>query len=149
MPGPPPKDPALRVRRNRTSTRTTLPAAPNARKRPLPKRIPNWHAETRRTWDEWWASPQASEWTEVHQTGLMRLILLVEDFWVATDAKSRREASTEIRLQGALFGLTPIDERRLQWERARGEEAERKRRAPARPKASGKIVDARELFRSG
>lgn len=145
MPGPPPKDPALRVRRNKTSTRASLGRAPAARKRALPSRAPHgkaWHAETRRTWNEWWASPQAREWSEIHVSGLLRLIVLVEDFWCADNATARKVAAAEIRLQGVEFGLTPLAERRLQWERIH-EEDEQSRKPVAAPPARPPSGDPR------
>lgn len=133
MPGPPPKDPALRVRRNRVATRAKLPAGQRARKRRLPRRMPAWHAETRRTWDEWWSSPQAAEWTQIHVSGLFRLIVLVDDFWRASTAKERKEIAGELRLQGGEFGLSPMAERRLQWERIHEEDEAAKKAKAARP----------------
>lgn len=139
MPGPPPKDPALRVRRNKAATKAQLPRTPRAKKRALPRRSPTWHAETRRTWDDWWASAQASEWTQIHVSGLFRLIVLVDDFWRASTAKERKEAAAEIRLQGGEFGLTPMAERRLQWERIHGEDvaAAKAKKEPPAPPPSG------------
>lgn len=135
MPGPPPKDPAIRRRRNKTTTRATLPKAPVARKPPLPVKRPAWHALTKREWQRWWSS--GAEYSEVHASGLIRLLYLVEDFYRATTAKERKEAAAEIRLQGAEFGLTPLAERRLQWERIHADDEQSKRHAepPARPQA--------------
>jgi hypothetical protein len=139
MPGPPPKDPALRVRRNKATTKTTLARAPRAKKRALPRRTPAWHAETRRTWNDWWVSPQAKEWTQIHVSGLFRLIVLIDDFWRASSAKERKEAAAEIRLQATEFGLSPMAERRLQWERIHGEDdqAKKAKAAPPPPPPSG------------
>jgi hypothetical protein len=134
MPGPPPKDPAIRQRRNKTTTRASLPRAPLARKPPLPAKRPAWHALTKREWASWWSA--GNEYTEVHAAGLIRVLYLVEDFYRATTAKERKEAAAEIRLQGAEFGLSPLAERRLQWERIHAEdEASKKKPAepPARP----------------
>jgi hypothetical protein len=152
MPGPPPKDPAIRRRRNKTTTRATLSRAPRARKRPLPARAPHgkaWHAQTRRTWTDWWASPQASEWAEVHVSRLLIMIAVVEDFWRATTAKERKAAAAEIRLQQVEFGLTPLSERKLQWERLH-EEDEQAKKAPAAPPERPQPGDPRlTLVKSG
>lgn len=142
MPGPPPKDPALLVRRNKVVTRATLPSAPAARKRPLSTRTPGrarWLPETRREWDAWWASPQASQWTQIHATGLFRLIIIVNDFWSASTAKERKEIQGEIRLWGVEFGLTLKAERTLQLGRIHeaDEGARRERAAPPAPPPSG------------
>jgi hypothetical protein len=110
-----------------------------AKKRALPSRKPAWHPETRRTWDEWWASPEAAEWTQVHVSGLLRIIVLVEDFWRADGSKERKELAGEIRLQGAEFGLSPLAKRRLQWERIHEEDeaAKTAKAAPPPPPPSG------------
>jgi len=73
----------------------------------------------------------ASEYLETDVDGLARLAILVDDFHKATSAKERKELLQEIRLQEARFGLSPVDRSRLQWEIAKGEEAERRR--PPRP----------------
>lgn len=139
MPGPIPKNPATRVRRNKVTTNAKLSRAPRAKKRGLPRRTPAWHPETRRTWDEWWSSPQAAEWTQIHASGLFRLIVLVDDFWRATTAKERKDLAGELRLQGTEFGLSPMAERRLQWERIHEEDQAAKdaKVAPPAPPPSG------------
>ena len=130
MPGPLPKDPKIRRRTNRSPTRATFEDDGNARpkrKPDLPKNL-EWHSMTRRWWDDLWASPMRDEFLRVDVHGLFRLAVLIDRFW-----RGETDLSAEIRLQGQLFGLTPIDRRRLQWEVARGEEAEerRTRRKPA------------------
>ena len=69
--------------------------------------------------------------------------MLVNRFWITGGDK---ELAGEIRLQGQLFGLTPIDRRRLQWEVARAEEAEeqRKRRKPP----TVPVADPRSIIRA-
>lgn len=79
------------------------------------------------------ASPMAAEFLDADLHGLIRLALLVEDFWQAKTPNARARLSQEIRLQGQAFGLSPIDRRRLQWEIERVKEAEQKR-----PRRSGK-----------
>lgn len=131
MPGPPPKDPRLRQRRNRVSTAATLPAVgdPDAvvgRLSPaLPERKPDerpWHPETLAFWKEVWASPMAVEYIACDVPGLVNVARL-------QDAVNYGDLSglAELRLQRQCFGLTPLDRRRLQWETERGETAERRR----------------------
>jgi hypothetical protein len=75
--------------------------------------------------------------TDVH--GLLQLGVLVDDFWHAETPRDRQAASTEIRLQGVRFGLSPIDRRRLQWKIERSEEAQARKgaaRPPGRPAVS-------------
>jgi hypothetical protein len=139
MPGPPPKDPALRVRRNKATTKTTLARAPRAKKRALPRRTPAWHAETRRTWAAWWASPQAAEWTSVHVPRLYIIIRLHEDFNRAANWTDRKVLAAEIRLQEVDFGLTPLSQTKLQWSERHEEDdqAKKAKAAPPPPPPSG------------
>lgn len=128
--GPAPKDPSLRARRNKASTKATLVANPNITVPDLPG--DEWHAATRLWWLDLWRSPMAPEYDESDLHGLFMLAALVNDFWSAETARERAALSSEIRLQRACFGLTPIDRRRLQWEIEKAEAAEekgRKRRA--------------------
>jgi hypothetical protein len=141
MPGPPPKDPRLRQRRNKASTRATLPAladpaAVAGRLSPsLPERgkgeVP-WHPETVTFWREVWASPMAAEYIPADVPGLVIVAQLVDRFHYG-----EVQLAAEIRLQRQCFGLTPLDRRRLQWEIERGETAERRRQQT--PSAAPKL----------
>jgi hypothetical protein len=86
----------------------------------------------------------ASEYLEADVDGLVMLAELVDQFW----AEPNSQLAAEIRLQRQCFGLTPIDRRRLQWEVARGEEAEarRSRRVPPSKPAGGRH-DPRQVLR--
>lgn len=112
MPGPPPKKNA--ARRNKSSTKATLSAAPGVEVPKLP--TGTWHPMTREWWKDIWASPMASEFLDADQHALFRLAVMVNDYWEAESASARKELAGEIRLQSQAFGLTPIDRRRLQWE---------------------------------
>ena len=69
----------------------------------------------------------ASQWLGPDADALGRLALLWDQFYQNPDVK----VMAEIRLQEQRFGLSPLDRSRLQWEVARGEEAEhRKKRQP-------------------
>lgn len=138
MPGPPPKNPAIRQRRNKSSTRSVLTDDP-ARKRPVPslhKRLDGegilieWHDMTRRWWRSVWRSPMADEYLDADTQGLYRLAELVDKFWHEPSAGM----AAEIRLQQQSFGLTPLDRRRLEWtvEQAEGaKDRGKKREQPA------------------
>jgi hypothetical protein len=136
MPGPAPKHPSVRARRNKTSTAATLSAVHDVVAPPLPTRL--WHEQTRAWWSDLWASPMAPEYDESDRHGLFALAVLVDDFWRTEDPKLRKEIAAEIRQQRQGFGLTPIDRRRLQWEIERVDEAQdradRRRAGPAAPK---------------
>lgn len=84
------------------------------------------HRLTRAWWKRVWESPMASEYLPTDVDGLNRLAMLVDSYNHKPDAK----ILAEIRLQESRFGLSPLDRSRLQWEVAKGEEAERKRKPP-------------------
>lgn len=152
MPGPPPKNPALRQRQNRTATRATLPsekdAATGAKIPELPplSETEIWHPMVRQWWKAVWESPMASEYLEADKEALFPLARLHQDFWTAKDAAGRKELAAEIRQQSVRFGLSPIDRRRLQWEVEKGEQAadrtasRRKTKAPANTKKDPRDV---------
>ena len=137
MPGPPPKHPLLRQRRNRSATSKELAPTVQRRRRyapALPRRDKGWHALTRAWWRDVWHSPMAVEFVEADKHALFRLAVLVDMFW----GEPSKELAAEIRLEQQAFGLTPIDRRRLQWsieeEAARRPAAtDRDRQAQAEP----------------
>ena len=113
----------------------------------------SWTRATVRWWADVVASPMATEWTEVDWHGLRRLAVLVDTvekgFAVLTQAdedlavKERVacaevaiKALSELRMQGALYGLTPVDRARLHWELDKGSKAEAARAQRARPQAA-------------
>jgi hypothetical protein len=132
MPGPMPKSPATRARRNRSSTARTLAVAATVAAPALPA-VRDWHAMTVAWWRDVWSSPMAGEFLQADMHGLSRLALLVDDFWLASSPTARKDLAGEIRLQGQAFGLTPIDRRRLQWTVDRVEEKPQARRAARKP----------------
>lgn len=81
-----------------------------------------------------WRSPAASQWDEADEPGLLKLIVLIDDFWQAESAAERQKLSGEIRLQRLEYGLTPVARQRLAWETAKAEEASEKRAQKAKPK---------------
>ena len=137
MPGPLPKDPSTRARRNRASTARTLTAAADMSVPDLPRE--GMHPRVVEWWLDLWASPMAPEYDASDREGLLALAMLREDFWTAPTARDRKEAAAEIRLQDQRFGLSPMDRRRLQWEIVRAEDAQAKavRRQPAKAARRG------------
>lgn len=141
MKGPAPKPPGLRQRRNRVSTKATLPTEAEAAKRKVPP-LPvlggraKWHPQVIEWWQDIWQSPMAAEFVHADRHGLYRLARLQQDFWRAPSKKDRLAADREIRPLEAEFGLTPVSRRRLQWEIEKGEtaamrtETRRKRKRP-------------------
>ncbi|PRY56451.1 hypothetical protein [Glycomyces artemisiae] len=137
MPGQLPKeDPA---RRNKSTSKATLNPDHDVQAPLLPKGR-TWDWQTESWWRDIWASPMASEYDDSDKHGLFRLAVLVDDYWTTDNANTRVKLAAEIRQQGALYGITPLDRRRLQWEVARGDEAEQKNRrrtAEQAPPATG------------
>ncbi len=132
MPGPAPKNPSVRQRRNRRSTRARLPAEENPRRRApsLPRRDSGdeWHELTVKWWHDVWHSPMAEEYVRADTHALYRLAALVDLFW----ANPTKDIAAEIRIEQQAFGLTPLDRRRLEWSIEQAEAAQdrnRERRA--------------------
>lgn len=70
----------------------------------------------------------ASEFVKADHHGLYVLVQLVDDFW----SKPHPLLAAEIRQQRAVYGLTPLDRRRLQWQIERDERDDaREARGPA------------------
>jgi len=124
MSGPMPKNPAVRQRRNKSSSRAILPAEPIAlNHRPKLPALPGkkeWHPFARRYWRLIWASPMAHEFAEADEPALLRLVMLVNRFY----NRGSLEVAKEIRMLEREFGLTPLSRRRLEWTIAQTEEAQ-------------------------
>ena len=129
MPGPTPKPPELRRRRNKTATAALLKSTSTLIIPALP--VQNAHPMTVAFWSDIWASPMVPEYAQPDVDRLVMLITLVEDFARADAPTQRIELSREIRLVAAEFGLSPISRRRLQWTIAKVAEAQD--RSTARP----------------
>lgn len=126
MPGPLPKNPATRQRRNTPKSRAILPAEaePRQQKPSLPAHPSGegWHNMAKRWWADVWASPMSYEFLGGDEPALFRLVLLVDTFWRKGDLAVARE----IRMMEREFGLTPLSRRRLEWSVAQAEEAKDK-----------------------
>lgn len=145
MPGPPPKDPKLRQRRNKDATAGTfIDTSPIAEGDipELPERDDGveWHPRAVRLWDEIWTAPMASEYTlaDVHR------VELYVDLFHRCKVQYSAAAMAELRLQGVCLGVTPIDRRRLQWEIKRVE----KPGEVERPKIPERVADPRAALRA-
>jgi hypothetical protein len=149
MPGPPPKPPGLRQRRNRTSTAAVLPAggpgrpAPELAARDCPCEdgaycantgVLPWHPLVLAWWADVWRSPMAAEYLDADVHGLYIVADLRDQYW-----RGKTELAAEIRLQEQRFGLSSLDRRRLQWEIEKVTQAQRGRTPAAKPpkKAAG------------
>lgn len=147
MPGPLPKHPELRQRRNKSASRAILPAesSPITSRPRLPANPDEegWHPMAKRWWRDVWDSPVRHEFMRADLGSLFRLVDMVDAYW-----KSRSLAlAKEIRMMEREFGLTPMARRRLEWQVAQSEEAKDKhqvRRARRARVVSGD--DAREVL---
>lgn len=131
MPGPMPKDPTVRQRRNKSSSHALLPAETFHRLRAprLPElkttdkdgniHIEEWHPMARDFWHVVWSSPMSSEFLRGDEPALLRLVFLVHSFWKT----GALDVAREIRMMEREFGLTPLSRRRLEWTVAQAEEA--------------------------
>lgn len=146
MPGPSPKDPALRQRRNKSATRALL------RVKDLPRqqapRLPElpegekWHVMSRKFWAAVWSSPMHYEYMRADEPALFRLLVLVNAFWNS----GKLEIAREIRLLEREFGLTPLARRRLEWTVAQAEEAKDRHEAKRSRRATIIDADPREVL---
>lgn len=148
---PLPKDPAIRQRTNKATTRATLSVDGERRKAPaLPRRtladgsVHEWHKLTRLWWRDVWRSPMAGEYLEADVHGLYRLAALIDLFWRGPDAKLEQQIARDQQC----FGLTPLDRRRLEWIVEKAEEAasRRQRAIPERPRTEPEVDDPRRLL---
>jgi hypothetical protein len=124
MPGPLPKNPVIRQRRNKSSSRAVLTMTPENRmvKKPNLPRLDTgeeWHPMARKFWEDIWESPMSAEFTHGDEPALFRLVFLVNAFW----KKPNLAVSKEISSLEKEFGLTPMSRRRLEWTVAQSEEA--------------------------
>lgn len=158
MPGPMPKDPALRQRRNRTSTHALLVTAVAPRMRaPVLPELPakkrkkkgeeieerqEWHPMARRFWELVWDSPMVSEFVRADEPALFRLVFLVDRFWKS----GSMAVATEIRMLEREFGLTPLSRRRLEWTVAVTEETKDKHEVNRARRAMPIDVDPRGVL---
>ncbi len=140
--GPAPKPANIRQRQNKKAGATTLSAGQLQQGIPLLPPIRIYQALTNAWWEKVWNSPMAPEYLETDIDGLARLAMLIDNFYILVNDPlawgKAKELLSEIRLQEARFGLSPVDRSRLQWEVQKGEEAQAKRQAAQQPRQSSK-----------
>jgi hypothetical protein len=93
VPGPAPKPPELRARKNKPQPPPVLSAQPVP---PLPAGH-RYLKVTKQTWAAWHTSGAASRWSDADADAARRLIRLVDDRNRAEDAKERRLLETAVR----------------------------------------------------
>lgn len=119
---PMPKDPKIRQRTNKATTRAVLTSI-SRRKVPALPAGRAWNPLTEAWWLDTWKSPMAGEFLPADIHALYVLAALVDEFW----EKPSSLLAAEIRLQRQCFGLTPLDRRRLEWQIEVTTEKQRKR----------------------
>lgn len=133
MPGPSPKDPAERVRRNLPNEPVTLKWDGKTRGPELPLNLPGikWSTRTFQWWDTWRNSPQAMLMVATDWEVLLETALLVNQYWTpkrenVTGANGKitkratprspvelKALAVEIRQRVAQFGATVADRKNL------------------------------------
>ncbi len=109
MPGPPP-NPNARRKNDRQTGFTTLVG-----RRAVVPRLPavkghRWSAATRAAWAAWWASPQATRWTDDDVPQLVLVARLYEAALAGEQA-----ALVELRQWSDRFGMTPLARLKNRW----------------------------------
>lgn len=118
MPGPTPKDPSVRARRNKSSTRRELSTDHEVKVPMLPALVGVvWQPITRKWWRELWSSGMAPEYLEVHRYGLFRVAMLFNRFFdPETELKQQLEIQVRLEKAEADYGINPMAMRRLEWQ---------------------------------
>jgi hypothetical protein len=81
----------------------------------------------------------APEYQSADLSGMFRVAMLQNDFWMAGTPKERAEIQVRLEKADADFGTNPLARRRLEWQIQSSEEAKSrgaKRKAAAAPAAS-------------
>lgn len=134
MPGPPPKDPNARRRRNPTPGFKLLPH--EGRSGPAPEwPLPNPDLDELRTWDKLWRLPQAVEWERMRCEDVVALY--VRAFVVAAAGGVDPKLLAEVRQLDAKIGLSPKAMKDLRWETDQPE--------PEEESVGASAVDASQL----
>jgi len=109
MPGPPPKPNARRTNDRQAGfttlvgLRSTVPRLPTIKGH-------SWSAATRAAWAAWWASPQATRWTDDDVPQLVLVARLYEAALAGEQA-----ALVELRQWSDRFGMTPLARLKNRW----------------------------------
>jgi hypothetical protein len=142
MPGPAPKNPATRQRRNKQSTNAKLSLVVNHEVPPMPdaddwigqitssdgNEVPDapvqWSDAVETWWESIWSSPMSNEYhdADIHQLYLA-CFYLQQTLNPYLKMSDRLNASKSYEATIKNFGLTPMSRRSLQWEIERSEEA--------------------------
>lgn len=143
MPGPPPKDPGSRRRRNADRTQDPLIRLPRAGRTGATPAWPLSEASDDEIalWRELWRTPQAAAWEKL---GWTRVVGRYARLCVAAEAHGAKiTLAGECRQMEDRLGLSPMAMLRLRWKIDEGDEVAdaRKRREPS-TRERLKAVDA-------
>jgi hypothetical protein len=75
----------------------------------------SWSEDAFNFWEALASSPAASQYVDSDWVALERIARLVDAYSRATEAAELSKLSTEIRLAGADYGLSPVARARLHW----------------------------------
>lgn len=137
MPGPAPKSPEQRVRRN-APLANTLKLPSEGRREPAPV----WPLSTPepRVWAELWATPQAVAWERLGWTRVVARYC--ESLLLAESDPGKASLLTAVLQMEDRLGLTPMAMLRLRWEVAADEvEAKREQQKSTKVKRRLTVVD--------
>lgn len=123
MPGPAPKDPASRRRRNAAVGKTILPAGGRVGDVPA---WPIFEVDEPSVWASLWSLPQAAAWERDHMQMVLADYAILRARLYADDAPSA-SLLAEKRNQETVLGLNPKAMRSLLWEVADSDEVAEKR----------------------
>jgi hypothetical protein len=114
-PGPLPKDPAARRRRNAPAGGEWIDLPPTVDKavvRALPRRSNGeWSARAKATWEAWSRDPASTQWTSADVAYALDTLYLVDQF----SRRVQASLAAEIRLRMDGLGLSPKGKRNLRW----------------------------------
>lgn len=138
MPGPAPKDPASRRRRNAAVGKTVLPAGGRVGD------VPEWpivEVDEPSVWKSLWRLPQAAAWERDHMHMVLADYAILRARLYGEDAPSA-SLLAEKRNQETVLGLNPKAMRSLLWEVATSDEVAEKRTAtPAVSRTASKRAE--------
>ena len=165
--GPAAKDPSVRARTNKHSTKATLyaieagdvdippmPPAGHYVPSPFPESSehyvePFWYPAVVAWWNDIWSSPMSSEFSDSDMHGLyMGCKQLQESLNPRNKATEQAAFMTKFEQTSRNFGLNPMARRSLQWEIDRGDEAndrtDKRRQAKQQTKPATPAFDPRK-----
>ena len=120
------KPPGKRARRNTADPAMRVIEAEPEPQPELPEGV-DWHPQTLEWWAMWGRSPLAAEFTANDWSELLDTATIHSRFW-----HGETKQAAELRLRVAKFGATPEDRARLRITFAQADEADSKRKPPAK-----------------